>query len=595
MSAETQNVVRAADPEGRAQVDAPSGGYPRATSLIELFQANRRLEEVFEAATRAMREVAQARMVRIWIQRGVGGRLWTVDLDETKGRAGPEHRLPRGEGLAGWVVGRGQPLRLAGNDPRPELRGAVEPFTSALVLPLFRRGAAFGAVECLDRLGGGPFDDRDVARVSAAAEELGLALDNVLLDREAERRALEKDVLLQVSKTLSRPLELDETLDAILRSLREVVRYDAAAIYLVDRKTGVVEQVRDIGYPEGSDEVFRLQVGQGIVGWVAKTGTAVIVAETARDPRYVAARPSTQSELAAPLVMEGETIGVFNLESDRPDTYTEDHLELVEAFASQAALAIERARALRERLERRHLERELSIAREIQATFLPKSAPEVPGFELAGLTRPHAEVGGDYFDFIRIGEHRIGLAIADVSGKGIPAALIMAGFRASLLAEIRNEFAIRAVMSKVNSLLLESRDPGKFVTCFYALLDVQHRALIFCNAGHNPPILRRADGRMEALMEGGLALGIVPGATYEDRPLTLRPGDVLVLYTDGITEAMDRAKQQFGQPRLEALIERLHTRSAQEILDAIVGAALEWSGEAEQSDDLTVIVVKATE
>src|SRR5262249_34110389 len=221
-------------------------------------------------------------------------------------------------------------------------------------------GAPCGGVECVDTKGAERFSDRDVERISAAAEELGLALDNVLLDREAERRALEKDVLLQVSKTLSRPLELDETLDAILRSLREVVRYEAAAIYLINRQTGVVEQVGDIGYPEGSDEVFRLQVGQGIVGWVAKTGTPVIAAETARDPRYVAARPSTQSELAAPLVIEGETIGVFNLESDRPDAYTEDHLELVEAFASQAALAIERARSLRERLERRHLEPQLA-------------------------------------------------------------------------------------------------------------------------------------------------------------------------------------------------------------------------------------------
>jgi sigma-B regulation protein RsbU (phosphoserine phosphatase) len=582
-------------PDGQAHEQAAAAGYPRAAALIELFQANRKLEEVVEAATRAIRELAHARAARVWIQRGAGGRLWTVELDEATGRAGPEHRQPRGEGLAGWVVERGQPLRLGSGDPRPELRGAIPPFASALVLPLFRRGAAFGAVECLDRAGEDSFSDADVARLSAAAEELALALDNVLLDREAERRALEKDVLLQVSKTLSLPLELDETLEAILRSLREVVRYDAAAIYLVNRKTGAVEQVRDIGYPEGSEDVFRLQVGQGIVGWVAKTGSAVIVAETARDPRYVAARPSTQSELAAPLVLEGETIGVFNLESDRPDTYTEDHLELVEAFASQAALAIERARALRERLERRHLERELSIAREIQATFLPKSAPRIPNFELAGLTRPHAEVGGDYFDFIRIGEHRIGLAIADVSGKGIPAALIMAGFRASLLAEIRNEFAIRAVMSKVNSLLLESSDPGKFVTCFYGLLDVQHRALVFCNAGHNPPILRRADGRMEALMEGGVALGIVPGAQYEDRPLTLRPGDVLVLYTDGITESMDAMKQPYGQTRLEETIERLHASSAQEILDGIVRGALDWSGEEEQSDDLTVIVVKATD
>jgi sigma-B regulation protein RsbU (phosphoserine phosphatase) len=329
------------------------------------------------------------------------------------------------------------------------------------------------------------------------------------------------------------------------------------------------------------------------VGWVAKTGAALIVPETARDARYVAARVSTRSELAAPLVLERETIGVFNLESDRLDDYHEEHLELLGAFASQAAVAIQRARLLRERLERRHLERELAIAREIQSSYLPKAAPQLANFDIAGLTRQHADVGGDYYDFIQIDEPRLGIDIADVSGKGIPAALIMAGFRASLLAEIRNEFAIRAVMAKVNSLLLESPDRGKFVTCFYGLLDHGHRALIFCNAGHNPPLLRRASGAIEYLTEGGVALGVVRGAHYDDRPLTLHPGDVLVLYTDGVTESLNPEREAFDLVRLERTVERLHARSAREILEGIVGAALEWSGEAEQSDDLTVVVVKA--
>jgi sigma-B regulation protein RsbU (phosphoserine phosphatase) len=216
--------------------------------------------------------------------------------------------------------------------------------------------------------------------------------------------------------------------------------------------------------------------------------------------------------------VQGRTIGVFNLESEALDAYHEGHLEMVSAFAAQAALTIERARLTRELLERRRLEKELTIAREIQLSFLPKSAPEIAGFEVAGTMRPHDEVGGDYFDFIPISETRLGLAIADVSGKGIPAALIMAGFRMCLLAEIRNEFAIRAVMRKVNSLLYESTARDKFVTAFYGVLDYRNRVLIFSNAGHNPPILMREGGRIDYLTDGGVALGVLPDAQYEERP-----------------------------------------------------------------------------
>jgi serine phosphatase RsbU (regulator of sigma subunit) len=571
----------------------PRPALPSARELVEAFRARRKLGDLQAAAAHHVAELVGARTAHVWVRRSLGGWLAAAACPGCDGPDPADLRLGRGEGLAGWVVERGQPLRLGPGDPRPEIEGPLPEFRSAMVVPLFRRGAAFAAVECLDKLDAPVFGDDDLERVQAAAEPITLALDNALLDLEAERRELEKDVLLAVGKTLSAPLELDEVLDAILRSLGEAVRYDAASIYLVDRATGSLEPVRSVGYPAGSDEAFRLQVGQGIVGWVAKTGTGVLVPDTSRDRRYVNARPTTCSELAAPLVLEGETVGVFNLESDRPDAYHEEHLELLAGLAVQAALAIERARALRERMERRHLERELAIARAIQDSFLPKSAPVLEHFDIAGMTRPHADVGGDYYDFIRVGENRLGIAIADVSGKGIPAALIMASFRASLLAEIRNEFAIRAVMAKANSLLLESRDPGKFVTCFYGLLDFKYRALTFCNAGHNPPLLRRADGRLECLGEGGVALGIVPAARYEDRPLTLHPGDILLLYTDGVTESLNAMKETFGQPRLEQALERLHDRPAQEILEGVVQAALDWSGEEGQSDDLTVVVVKA--
>jgi phosphoserine phosphatase RsbU/P len=556
-----------------------------------------RLVDLLRAATRQCRRLVDCEIARIWLARRGGRRLVAREFPDGSD-APTELRLARGHGLAGWVFSHPQTLRIAPDGPRPDLRGTIPPFRSALVVPMFRRGAVFAAVECLDRRGteaARGFTDADADHLEVAAEQIAFALDHALLYEETERRALEKEVLLEVAKALSEPLDLDEVLSAILSALREVVQYDAAALYLVHRTTSGLERVIEVGYAPGSDEALGLRVGVGLVGWVAKTGEPVIVPDVTRDPRYVAARPSTRSEVAAPLVFHGRTIGVFNLESDTEDAYHEGHLELLSAFAVHAGIAVERARMLREMVEQRRLEKELAIAREIQESFLPKSAPRLSGFELAGTARAHAQVGGDYYDWIRVSDNRIGLAIADVSGKGIPAALIMAGFRMSLLAEIRNDFAIRAVMSKVNSLLHESTDRDKFVTAFYGVLDHKNRVLLFSNAGHNPPILLRADGRIEYLHEGGVALGVLGEARYEERPIALRSGDVLVLYTDGVTEAESPGGEQFGQTRLEQTIVRLADRSAEAIRDGIEHTVMDWCGEKGLGDDLTLMVVKVLE
>ena len=547
--------------------------------------------DLLRAATRHCRRLVDAERVRIWVLRRLGRQLVAREFGE--GDASVELRTGSGDGLAGWAISHRAPLRLAAGDPRPPLTGEAPPFRTALVIPLFRRGVAFGVIECLDKKGGGSFAEADFDRLDVASEHVGFALDNALLVQETQRRALEKEVLLEIAKSVSTPLDLDEVIEAIFKSLREVVSYDAAAIYLVNRNTLALELVRETGYPTGSEEAFGLQVGQGIVGWVAKTSEPLIVPDVSRDPRYVSARPPTRSELAAPLMVGGRTIGVFNLESDHTDTYHEGHLELVSAFASQAAIAVERARLTRELLERRHLEKELAIARDIQRSFLPKSSPQIPGFDLAGTALAHDQVGGDYYDFIPTSETRMGLAIADVSGKGIPAALIMAGFRMSLLAEIRNEFTIRAVLRKVNSLLHESLERHRFVTAFYGVLDIKNRVLIYSNGGHNPPLLLRANGAIEYLTEGGVALGVLQDSVYADCPVHFGAGDVLVMFTDGISEAESPSGEQFGQQRIEEIVERLAGRRSQEIVDGLVQAVLEWAGERGPNDDLTLVVLKS--
>lgn len=548
------------------------------------------LDDLLRASTAHCRRLVECRQVRIWLSRRGGSRLVSREFGEHGGVV--ERRVAGGEGLAGWVLAHGEVLRLARGEARPsDLVGDVPTFETALVLPLYRRGRSFAAIEWLDRIGGA-FTDEDLDRLEVGSESVALALDYALLYQEMERRALEKEVLLEVTRALASTFDLDEVMEAIFTSLRQVVDYDAAAIYLMNPETHALEMASCAGYPDGCEEAFGLQVGQGIVGWVAKHGAPVIVPDVRADARYVTARASTRSEIAAPMVFDGRVIGVFNLESDHDDAYHDGHLDLVAAFAAQAAVAVERARTALERVERRRIEKELAIARDIQRSFLPAKAPDLPGFDLAGASITHDEVGGDYYDFIPVSDARLGLAIADVSGKGIPAALLMAGFRMALLAEIRNEFAIRAVMRKANALMHESTERDKFVTMFYGVLDWKNRVLIFSNAGHNPPLLMREDGTTEALHDGGVALGVLPEASYDERPVALRSGDVLVLYTDGVSEAEDAVNAQFGTERLEQVVRAHRGEPAARIVDAVVQAVEQWAGERGPSDDLTLLVLR---
>ncbi|UCF77943.1 MAG: PP2C family protein-serine/threonine phosphatase, partial [Candidatus Eiseniibacteriota bacterium] len=302
---------------------------------------------------------------------------------------------------------------------------------------------------------------------------------------------------------------------------------------------------------------------------------------------------SSRSGMYAPLIVGDRAIGALSLESDRLNTYKQEQLDLLTAFANQVAIMIERTRLHEEVMKTRWIEEELKIARHIQSSFLPSECPLLQGFEICGIHLPFVEVGGDYYDFIRIVDHQTGIAIADVAGKGIPASLIMASFRASLLAEIRNNYAIRTILAKTNALLYESIESDRFVTAFYGVLDTKNKVFTFSNAGHHPPILMRNDGRTELLTEGGLVLGVLPDAQYEERPVSLSSGDVLTLYTDGVTDAANVSREEFGQERLVEVIRQSLHMSAGEISDRIVAEVASFRGEAGQNDDLTLVVIKA--
>lgn len=402
------------------------------------------------------------------------------------------------------------------------------------------------------------------------------------------------ETLVEAVRKVSSSLDLDEVLDTIFDSIKELINYSAAVIYVMDPRSGEVHEFKTRGYlPQSISEDF-LATGSGIIGWVIRNRTGEIVDDVKRDARYVKVRAETRSEIAAPIIRaDGRVIGVINLEADVINGYHERDLELLTMFASLAASAIDHTLLYRQVLRQRRVESELELARKVVEGLMPRAFPLIEGFDIYGTTIPFREVGGDYLDFIDSISDRLVVLVADVSGKGLAAALIMVAFRAYFHATVINELAMRVVMSRVNRLVHDTTDGERFITCFYGLIDPEHKRLLYISAGHNPPLLLRGDGASELLTQGGLPLGIFETSRYSESVVEFRSGDILVLYTDGVVEARNQRDEEFGLKRLEDVVRTSRDRRAHEIVQAITTAVDEHSSEVGgPEDDLTVSVVK---
>jgi sigma-B regulation protein RsbU (phosphoserine phosphatase) len=521
---------------------------------------------------------------------------WTLCNTPVVGR---RPRLTPGQGLAGQACADEAPAFHAelpealytpfewGGRPRAQLRGV-------LTVPLRQGAEPLGVVVMLGDAGSAGLapSAEEIAFFGELGAQLSIAVGNARIYADAMREKVQNQLLLELGTRISGSLDTERLMEQILDLVFQVVRYDAAGIYLVDKKTQWITRQTIRGYDPARDDAVRLKVGSGLIGWVAKAGQGVIVADVRNDPRYRNARDETRSEMVAPIRIGSEVIGAFNLESDEPDAYEVEDMELLMSFASQAAVAIERTRLHEEVLEKRRLDEEITIGQRIQRSFLPARNPEVRNFDIAGANYSSDRVGGDYYDFIRIADEHLGVVVGDVSGKGIAAALIMAAFRASLIAEIRNNYAIRTTMAKVNRLLWESVEPDRFVTSLFGVLDTPARRFTYVNAGHNPALLyRAATGQSDTLEPTGPLLGTFEAATYKERVVEIRPGDILVMYSDGVTEAMAPSGEQFGEERLRKEIEARKTEPATVQLRGIWEAVQAFQG-GDQDDDVTIVVVR---
>lgn len=408
-------------------------------------------------------------------------------------------------------------------------------------------------------------------------------------------------LLLDISQQISRTIELEEVVSHLLRSVRSVVAYDAAGIFVLNRNvpfgpdagTNMIAGMATIGFDhiaEGNDAMLRS--GKGIVGHVIRTGQAVIAPDVSSNPHYVEGRAQTRSEIAVPILSNAEVIGALNLESDQIEAYSPADAELLEAFAVAAAISIEKAILHRQIVEKRRMEQQLETAREVQASLLPARPPVLPGYDIAGLNLPTWDIGGDYFDYFPLADGRLGLVIADVSGKGVPAALLMATFRAALRTEVRKGRPIPAVIDDVHQTLVESMDTSRFVTAVYGILEPRSGSFTYVNCGHNPPILLRADGTRESLATGRWAIGMFANKPVGTATITLEEGDTLLMYTDGVVELTDGNLTEFGETRLARVLSEAATGTAAEIVSALLERTRAYSGRTRYDDDFTLVVVK---
>ncbi len=405
--------------------------------------------------------------------------------------------------------------------------------------------------------------------------------------------------LLDITKTISRSLDLEEVLNLVMDTLGSLVHYDAAGIYLIefspeDKSPYIFKSKAIRGYQISFELIEpRLRMGEGFLGTVAQSGKAIISPDVSKDTRYFAARDLTKSEMVAPIISNDRVIGVFDLESDHIDAYSEDDLAILQLLTSQVAIIIEKVRLHDQVVEKKRIEAQLEIARKVQLELLPADDPVVDNFDISAYIFPAEEVSGDYYDWVDIFDDQIGIVVADAVGHGIPAALLMAFLRASLRAGIQVGYAPHIAFSKVSNLLRDSIDDNQFITAIYGILDSTNKTFVFSNAGHNPPLLIKPDGEYRFVEYGDMPLGMFDDIHYHQHFIRFEEGQIMVIYTDGITEAANPNGEEYGNDRFAKRVLDGIDLSAKEMIQHIRNGVADFTERKTLDDDCTLFIVKA--
>jgi serine phosphatase RsbU (regulator of sigma subunit)/anti-sigma regulatory factor (Ser/Thr protein kinase) len=408
----------------------------------------------------------------------------------------------------------------------------------------------------------------------------------------------ELNAIRTIIEFMAANMDLDELLELIINELVDTIGADRGTLYLVDEERGelfshvLLEDTGDL-------REIRLPIGQGVAGHVAATGKVLNIPNAYEDPRFMRSFDQMtgyrcHTILAAPMRNpQQKTIGVVQLLNKKGGPFTSRDERLLAAMAAQAAVFVENARLYAQEIQQRLINQDLETARAIQRSFLPQTVPQHVGWDIAALWRPVREVAGDFYDFYPLPDGRLAVVVADVSGKGVPAALFMALSVTVLRFAMGLNFYPGELLDRANQAIIADQQSKMFATAFVGYLDLDSGVLRFASAGHSPPLLyRAATGRCEVLMASGVAMGLFKRAEYAEETVTLADGDVLVLYTDGITEVIDAQEEEFGEERLEELVVQNSSRPAQELAEMVVEAAVNFAQDQRAFDDETLVVIK---
>jgi sigma-B regulation protein RsbU (phosphoserine phosphatase) len=492
------------------------------------------------------------------------------------------------------------------------------------VAPIMVNNQRLGTIRMSARAAAQPVDD---ARLTALAEKLGIdfkvlkqavvqlrrprgakpaAIQFLFLMANAiarlcyqefqlRQRINELTAVYNVTMMLSEARDLEKVLQRTVRAVCEVMETKASSLRLIDdeRDELVIKAVYNLS-PEYINK-GPVRLSQALIDHQALTQKGYeYVRNMAEDPRVLypqeAKREGIVSMLSVGLRYKGKNIGVLRVYTAQEHNFTQFQVDLMKAVAAQAAAAIEHTRLAQETIQAQALERQVQMAGQVQQRMIPAKPPKIPGIDLAAVYVPVYELGGDFYDLIELPYNNLGMVIADVSGKGVPASLTMAAVRAALRAQIDNVYYLYEVVRRINLMLIRDSNPGEFVTLFYGVLDGRNRRFTYCNAGHPPAMILR-NGKIIELGSDNMVLGLEAEEKYVQSLVDLQAGDILLLYTDGLLDAMNFNMERFGKQRLIDVFSQ-GGATAETISQNILWSLHKHTGLAKRTDDVTMIVAK---
>ncbi len=508
-------------------------------------------------------------------------------------------RVKVGHGLVGAAVQEGHPIIVNDVTTDPRYVEAVPGSQAELVVPLRRKGRVIGALNLLSDTAG-QFSEIDEGVMRQFGAHVAVAIENARLFEHEREYTATLETLGEIAREFAAILNPDELLTRIANLTRRVIDYRTFGILLLNDETQELEMKVAVRYGDRVT-VPRVKLGNGLVGYAALHKEPVLVPDVSTDARYIKVVDDARSELVIPLLLKDRCIGVFDLESPELDAFTKSDVQILTLLASQAAVAIENARLYETiRANEERLEKEIRFAQRVQTALLPTELPKrMRGVDVAARFAPARELGGDMYDFLAPEPNSLVVAVGDVSGKGVPAALYSA-FAGELVRSrtfrrryAPDRFSPAGVLASVNTILHERQLEEYYCTLCYASFDFKRRTVILANSGLPYPV-RCAGGAASQIVLPGVPLGSFAGSTYDEASFELSAGDLFVFCSDGVFEANDALGREFGAERLIDVIQSQCRRSARELVDAIFAAVQEFRGDTPANDDMTAVALKLT-